>query len=161
MPALEMNTENLDQPLPEGWFNQLTKEMVLRTASGNSLSIQDWKMSQSDSLQHIFRTLICLPEEVARRMSFGSGIAYSTPTEELGLRAYHGMIGRGGGSMRLADKGWQPQYENVEKNKLGEEYLAALTPLIASAKTPRDVMKAVVQLPPEIVERVSKRVYPQ
>jgi len=63
--------------------------------------------------------------------------------------------------MRLADKGWQPQYENVEKNKLGEEYLAALTPLIASAKTPRDVMKAVVQLPPEIVERVSKRVYPQ
>lgn len=161
LPQLEVRTDNLDEPLPEGWFDQLTKDMVLRVASGNSLSIQDWKMPQSDSLRHIFRTLICLPEEVARRMSFGSGIAYTTPPENLGLRMYHGMIGRGGGPMRLADKGWQPQYENVEKNKLGEEYLVALAPLVASAKTPRDVMKAVNELSSDLRERVSRRVYPK
>ena len=154
---LEMHTDNLDQPLPDGWFDQLTKDLIVRIAAGKSASIQDWKMEQKYSLEHIFRAEICLPEEVARRMSFGSGIKDAN-TDKLGLRVYHGMIAHKGTTLRPGNP-WDR--DDKEKNKLGEEYLAALEPLIASAKTPRDVMRAVLQLPPSLVERVSKRVYPE
>lgn len=159
LPSLELTTDNLDAPLPEDWFDKLTKDLIVRVAGGSTISIQDWKMPQQDSLDHIFRLSICLPEEVARRMAFGSGIGMDVEKKGFGLRVYHGMINKSGQPGLRTGNPWDR--DDVEKNKLGEEYLAALKPLTASAKTPREVMLAVLQLPPDLVQKVTRRIYPE
>lgn len=76
----------------------------------------------------------------------------------LGLRVYQGLTEFGGRPHKIDGMPWMD--DDAEKNKLGEEYIAALSPLLSSAQTSREVMRAVSQLSPEIARRVSTAVFP-
>ncbi len=163
MPELEVSNKALDEDLPEDWLNQTVRDMIVRIASGKTLSIQNAhvkELSHDDTLRRMFNVLMCMPNEVARRISFGTQLMDKSGQPTVGLRMFDGYHAFTARPHKLEGKDvWQR--DKPETNKLGEEYLAALTPLIASAKTPREVMRAVTQLPRDLIERVSKRVYPQ
>lgn len=161
MPEIEVSTDILDKPLPADWFSK-SKDILVRLAGGQTLSYQVWSASeQQNFLQNLFFAMICLPENVARRMSFGSGIAYKNIGEgNVGLRAFLGTTGFSyGRPLKIMDKPWA--YDDVTKLRLGEEYIAALSPLVASVQTPREVMRAVTQLPDNIRSQTTKRIFPQ
>lgn len=158
MPELEVNTDVLDKPLAQNWLSD-ARDILVRLASGQTLSIQaQTALEQDVFLNNIFHALICLPEKVARRISFGSGIGPELQEADFGLRAFLGMTGFEHGPMKVMDNPWT--HDDATKLKLGEEYVAVLMPLIASAKTPREVMRAVQKLPANITEQVVKRIFP-
>ncbi len=159
MPDIEESTNTLDEPLPQNWFND-AKDILVRLAGGQTLSQQNWDADgQQKFLQNLFLALVCLPEPAARQVSFGAGIGRDGVQDgKVGLRAFHGMSGFAyDRSLKITDQPWKN--DNAERLKFGEDYVAALLPLIASAKTPREVMRAVTQLPKPLVAEVTKKMF--
>lgn len=129
IPAIELKTDYLDQPLPEGWFDGYVKELISNVASGKPIALQDWDVKEKDFLQKLFGCLICLPENVARQISFGTGMADS---EEGEVRIAHTKTAKG-----LRKIGGQWRGAAPEDIVFGQRYLMALVQTISNSKTPR------------------------
>ncbi|MFC1721454.1 hypothetical protein ACFL0Z_00905 [Patescibacteria group bacterium] len=151
LPAVEIDTGVLDKPLDPEWFDQDVKDIVGNIVSGQSINVQE-RTSQKEFLDRLFRAMICLPEHIAQRVSFGAGL--------------HGMEGNAvrvaqnqmsfAPIKRIGNK-WTGDGLTSENQQWGQQYLDAITPLIADCKTPREIMRAIKDLPPEIIAECEKR----
>ncbi len=152
MPSLEMNTNILDQPFQEGWPDDYTKEIIASLVTGKPLAMQDWKVTQEEFLNKLFSGLICLPEHVARQISFGTGLSDS---KEGSVRIAHTKVAKY--KTRKIGGNWKGL--TTEDEDFGKKYMDALIKVMEGSKTPREVMKSVTDLPQEIVDEVKKRFF--
>jgi len=149
MPVIELKTDTLDQPLPEGWFDNYIKEVISNVVSGKPIALQDWNVKEKDFLRKLFHTLTCLPENIARQISFGAGLAGSKENE---VRIAHTKIARG-----LRKIGGQWKGTAPEDVAFGQRYLMALVQVIGNCTTPRQVIKAVNNIPLDMRAEIERR----
>lgn len=149
MEAVEIKTDILDQELPDEWLDADVKEMLKRALAGQPLSIQDWKTSVGDSLDQIYRCLLCLPEYIGRQISFGAGLVRM----EGGVRLARGKIATT--PVRKIGETWKG--DDTVDLSFGQKYLDALLPRLEKCRTPRDVIRAVETLPPDLFAGVETR----
>lgn len=152
MPPIEVSTDILDQRLPHGWLDDLSKELISNIVSGKPISIQEWDLTQKEFLQKLFNCLICLPEKLARQVSFGAGFADYKKGE---VRVAH--TARAKSEIRkIGKQGWK----GAEPDDLtfGRRYLATIIQTLAHAKTPRQVIRLVEEeFPPKLKEELERR----
>lgn len=146
---LEFGTDVLDRDLQEHWFDDSVKELLVRVISGKTIAIHEKEKSVKQFLDTVFLCELCLPENTARNMSFGSGLFSSEK-----VRMSTAMSARG--DMKKEGGVWQGD-QNIDFG-LSNEYVSVLESKLAGCKTPRDVMKAVDSLPRDLIEKVEKRI---
>lgn len=151
--SIEMDTGILDEPLPPDWFDDETKEMLIRILAGKPMSVQNWDASVHDFLKKIYHLSLCLPEKVARQISFGSGLGEMKGE----LRLAYGE--RAQTSPRKIGASWKGE-DQLDKS-IGKEYLIALMSGVGSCETPRDVMRLVSELPTELLQKAERNVFPE
>lgn len=149
----DFSTEILDKEFPEGWFSNEIEEYLVRLVSGNPASVQDVETGSKEFLNRIFYCMLCLPEKLARQVSFGTCMPQMTDR----IRLSHGMIGRTSKSVNIPSKKWH--LEDGMDFTFGNHYVAKIKEIIQSCKTPRDVMRAVASLPNEIVQKVEQNMF--
>lgn len=150
MPVIEIKTDILDSPLPSGWFDGYVRELISNVASGKSIALQEWDVKEKDFLQKLFYCLICFPENVARQISFGTGLNES---EEGVVRIAHTQLSKGG--VRKIAGQWKGI--TVQDAVFGQRYLMALVQTIGKGTTPRQVMTAVNNIPQDIRAEIERR----
>ena len=69
--------EDNKAPVNEEGEIDYTKEIIASLVTGKPFAMQDWKVTQEEFLNKLFSGLICLPENVARQISFGTGLSDS------------------------------------------------------------------------------------
>jgi hypothetical protein len=148
---IELKTDLLDEALPENWFDEYVKDLISKTVSGKPISLQDWDVSEKDFLKKLFYTLICLPESIARKISYGTGLARSGEGE---VRIAHTKSA--GGGVRKIGKEWRGEI-SPDDIAFGQKYLIAVNQLTGDCKTPRDIMKAMKNLPEDLKSEMEKR----
>jgi len=151
MESLECSTKKLDESLPDGWFDLTVQDWIKQVLSGRPVSIQDWETSHQTSLQKIYFALLCLPESVAREISFGVGI----PKMEGQFRMAKGVAAHT--DVRKIGASWK-QPAGIQP-ALAEEYLLQLKQRMTNVKTPREMMRAVETMPSEITRQVRKAIF--
>jgi hypothetical protein len=149
MPSVELKTDILDQPLSKNWLDDYTKDMIANIVSGKPITLQDWGVSQGDFLRKLFYASICLPENLARQMSFGAGL---NDMDEGQVRVAHTMKAKG---LRKIGGRWKGN--NEVDVTFGQRYLTALISVLGNCQTPREVMAAVQNIPQDISCEVEKR----
>ena len=149
MPAIELKTNMLDEPLPDNWFDDYVKDLISNVAGGKPIALQDWDVKEKDFLRKLFYCLVCLPESIARQVSFGTGLANP---EEGEVRVAHTRIARG---IRKIGGKWK----DVTPGDVtfGQRYLTSLVLTIGNCKTPRQIMEAVNNIPQDIKIEVEQR----
>ncbi|MBI4234750.1 hypothetical protein HY604_00425 [Candidatus Peregrinibacteria bacterium] len=152
MGTVNIDSTSLDKRLPDGWFSDSVKEIISRIITGKSTSIQDWNMKIGTALDQFYYCLLCLPENISRRISFGAGLKNMQGGVSLG----HGMSSMT--TIRKVAGTWRGE-EGVDFS-LSKRYLEELEKVIPNCKTPRDVLKAIKNLPAELTASVEKSVYP-
>lgn len=152
MPPIELNTNILDEPLPPNWLDG-ARDLIRNIVSGKPIILQDWG-SQKTFLTKLFYCLICLPENIARQVSFGAGFAEANEGEVRITQAMQAMGGR-----RKIGENWKdvPQEDIV----FGDRYLTELTMALKDCNTPRDIMRAVQNIPLNIKSEMEKRFSPK
>ncbi len=150
LPPIEFRTDILDKPLPPDWLDDATKDLIAIVVGGKPVALQEWQTTEKDFAQRLFRCLICLPEKLARQSSFGIGLG---PMKSAGeTRIAHTMAAKG-----LRKIGGQWKDMNPEDSAFGDRYLAALIQAVHGSTTPREVIRAVASLPPELLTETEKR----
>lgn len=150
MPTIELKTDILDQPLPNDWLDDYTKDMIANIVSGKPIALQEWDVSQGDFLKKLFYASVCLPENLARQMSFGTGL---DDMDEGQVRVAHTMRAKGG--LRKIGGSWKGN--NEVDVTFGQRYLTALIAVLGNCQTPRQVMSAVKNIPQNITDEVERR----
>lgn len=149
MPVIGFKTNILDKSLPNDWFDDYAKELIANVVSGNPLTIQDWDVREEDFLQKLFYCLICLPENIARQISFGAGLANSKEGE---VRIAQTKTAQG---LRKINGQWEGTIPIDVA--FGQKYLMSLIQAIDNCTTPRQVMKTVNDIPQVIKTEIEER----
>ena len=152
IPKKELKTELLDKSLPDDWYNDEIKAFLRSMIAGQPISIQDYDHSVKEYLQKIFYCSICLPENAARQISFGSGLG-----DMKGELRFSQGTAAFTENRRIVDR-WVIQ-EGLNFD-LSNRYLGELESRISNCKTPREVMKAVNSIPQELEMQVEKNMFP-
>lgn len=151
MEPKKMSTRILDKKLNKNWFNDEVKDLLIRVVTGKTLSIQDHELSPKDFLETFYYASLCLPENVARQISFGTAL----PEMRGGLRVGHTARAMGGTDLRKVAGNWKGEdYLQTELVALVEGYVEAIKAGIEQCETPRDVMKMVTALPSDQQEKI-------
>lgn len=148
----ELSTAKLDEKLPEGWFDVEVKELVSRIIEGQPLAIEDSNASEDIFLQKLYYAMLCLPESVARQISFASG-----------LNEMNGDVRVAQGAKALTDRKktgveWKNESFDPVSKEFAEKYLAKVVLLVNEGMTGRDMLKAVAGLSPSVRGAVGKQV---
>ncbi len=156
MKELSLTTETLDQELPTDWFSSDVREMVARLLSGQSFAVVDTQQSGSQFLNQLFLALLCLPQDVARQISFGSALQKSVKGQVRVAHTQDGNYDVMKTRKRDGTTSWN-QEMNINDIQFSTQYLSAITQVIPTCRTPRAVMKAVKSLPSALILQIRKR----
>ena len=152
LPKAELSTAYLDEKLPEGWFDAEVKDLVMRIVEGQPLAIENANPSEEVFLQKLYYAMLCLPESVARQISFGSGLNEMAGDVRIaqGVKALTNRKKIGGE--------WKNEDFDPLSKEFAEKYLAKVVLLVNEGMTGRDMLKAVTGLPASVRGAVEKQV---
>lgn len=153
MDKIKIDNKKMDEKLPEAWFDESVKELILRILTGKSIGLQSWDTKIGETLNKFYFCLLCLPENVSKRISFGAGLRNLKGSVRLG----HGMAATT--PLRKIGGEWKGG-ESMDFS-LGKRYLGELERILPACQTPRDVLKAVKDLPLELKNSVENSIYPE
>ncbi|MBI2551674.1 hypothetical protein HYW17_00025 [Candidatus Uhrbacteria bacterium] len=138
---VEMTDAVFDKPLPDGWFDDTIRRMIENLVAKRPLNLPSTTTSIQTYLEKLFYTLICLPENAAKKIDFGTGliVGHYPHNIPMGLKVGGLITGR-------------EQLDPLTVNAYSQEVAAR----IQSCKTPREVMKAVQAIPGELLKKVEQ-----
>lgn len=152
---VSIDTQLLDAPLATDWFTPDIEELLVRIISGKSVSLQSRHLSQDEFIHQLFHCLACLPERVARQVSFGAGLASTNDTDG-DVRISQSYFAKAA-TTKIGDR-WRGEEALTEQLKLGQEYLGVIRPLIANCTTPRQVLAMIAtRVPAPLRQQVEAR----
>ncbi len=143
LPDIETSTALLDRPLPNEWFNDEVRELVRNICTGRPIESQARTLQVSAMLESLYFVSLCLPEAVARRMSFATGMQDMNSN----FRVEHGMRAMNTDARRLVGGQWKGDQSGLSE---ADRYIDALSGVLKGANSAREVMKAVDALPEDI-----------
>lgn len=152
MPVIELRTDILDRSLPEGWLDSYVKELILNAVSGKPIALQDWDVKEKDFLQKLFYCFICLPENIARQISFGAGLGLADSQDS---KVRIAQTKRARRSLRKIGGEWRGTVP--EDATFGQRYLMAVVQATGNCTTPRQVMRAISNIPQDIKAETEQR----